>query len=438
MAMAPDPFMRGPNRYRDSSAAELGRDGDGAARSHKVDEWLASERAAARAQARVLLVGIVGAGHYQMFTRARLEHDSLCDDPAWRRRLGFEVAQRMFDGLIRLLVASVDRASGSAADGPTLSGEAASLLQSLHSKFLDAEKHCMDVRINDKKRSIILTTLLHALSVFWREASVARIISQCSRMQMSQLRLFFEDELANFSCLKYERNGDPKGDEIAFIPSKASIAYASRAGVFAQSPMIEEILYTWRSAIDPAVSQRLMIVPASLKKRDDGTLGQGIIPKHLVGEFDNIVLVVPAQDNMYNVVREQLTHVIRHAFGVHQRNILCRIMFNAQSSATVTAEAEQWKAFVKCAQKDFPSCTFYEPLVLDSTNVQSVLESLNNVAKSIRQHRSSIEETISTASPKSAQEVSSGSISEWQGLDSLVWMAFAAAVIAILCYYQRV
>jgi hypothetical protein len=73
MAMAPDPFMRGPNRYRDSSAAELGRDGDGAARSHKVDEWLASERAAARAQARVLLVGIVGAGGARRGSRSFVE-----------------------------------------------------------------------------------------------------------------------------------------------------------------------------------------------------------------------------------------------------------------------------------------------------------------------------------------------------------------------------
>ena len=80
MALAPDPFMRGPNRYRDLSAAELdqGNGGADAARSHEVDQWLANECAAADARSRVLLLGRADAGQYQIFTHSRLEHDPLC------------------------------------------------------------------------------------------------------------------------------------------------------------------------------------------------------------------------------------------------------------------------------------------------------------------------------------------------------------------------
>ena len=115
MALAPDPFMRGPNRYRDLSAAELdqGNGGADAARSHEVDQWLANECAAADARSRVLLLGRADAGQYQIFTHSRLEHDPLCRGVPWRRRLGFEVAQRMFDALLRLLVSSEERPSPS-------------------------------------------------------------------------------------------------------------------------------------------------------------------------------------------------------------------------------------------------------------------------------------------------------------------------------------
>ena len=59
MALAPDPFMRGPNRYRDLSAAELdqGNGGADAARSHEVDQWLANECAAADARSRCCFSG---------------------------------------------------------------------------------------------------------------------------------------------------------------------------------------------------------------------------------------------------------------------------------------------------------------------------------------------------------------------------------------------
>jgi hypothetical protein len=468
--MAPDPFMRGPNRYRDASAAELGRDGGGAAaRSHEVDEWLASQRAAARAQARVLLLGAVGAGQYQVFTQARLARDPVCGEPAWRRRLGFEVAQRMFDILLHMLVASLDGGAGSAggaggaggagkgagiaAARPTLSTEAKAQMRLLHASFLRGEEQRVDVASNAKQRKATLATLLYSLSAFWREASVARILSQCPPAQVAPLRAFYEDELAHFSEATDDdddgnaKNGNAK--KIGFVPSKASIACTSIAGAFARSPMVEEMLFVWHADTDEKTSsQQLKIVPSDLKERRDGVFHRSVIPKHLVGEFDSIVLVLPVHEDTDDMVCKQLAHALKYACGGSQKNMLCCIMLNTQGLAVAAAAAaasDQPHAFLQHAKQTFPSCVFPDPIVMDAANPRSVLEALDSVARAIAQRQSSTPEEISGSNEDGGgggQDVSTSAtkghgvdMSDWMRLTPLwLWIAIAVVVAAVVFY----
>ena len=383
--MIPDPLCDPsvPNRYRDRlDEIDKNCDPSEKARSIELDAWLEAERTVAKAQSHVLLIGQNNTGSYQIFMQARLA-DEASNDARFFGRLGPEVAQRMFDKLLRVLVISMEKGEQS------LSSHATEQLRSLQNLYDDYES--LHMSISQEQRVSKLEDIIIRLHRLWNDTSITRILANGEASEINALSSFYEGDLLDDQNIK--ANDIQKA--FAYIPCQKSIICASLEGPFAKSPLIDEVIYEPRDAKEVP---RLRIVHIGGRVGGVGGDRQKRITNQDVRDFDSLIVVIPVRavsqlkNSTEDFILETLERVEQalKATDNLERGTACCLLLNTQplKDATATMPPSLASTLKLKAKERFPMCDFLMLSAVDSENQESTLMVMDKAAGAIAEYKS--------------------------------------------------